>query len=57
MGDSGPEGAHVGWIHSSGHHRQILSLTSHELGVAVSGECWTQNFGAGSEWNAGAAKR
>ncbi len=57
MGDSGPEGAHVGWIHSSGHHRQILSERSHELGVAVSGSCWTQNFGAGSEWNASAAKR
>jgi len=56
MGDSGAEGAHVGWIHSSGHHRQILSPGAHELGVALSGEYWTQNFGAGSEWNAGAAK-
>jgi uncharacterized protein YkwD len=57
MGDSGPEGAHVGWTHSSGHHRQILSPSAHELGVAVSGSVWTQNFGDGSEWEASAGKR
>lgn len=57
MGDSGPEGAHVGWTHSSGHHRQILSERAHELGVAVSGSCWTQDYGDGSEWNAPAPKR
>jgi len=57
MGDSGAEGAHLGWIHSSGHHRQILSPGAHELGVALSGSYWTQNYGAGSEWNAAAGKR
>jgi len=61
MGDSGAEGAHQGWIHSSGHHRQILSPDAHELGVAISGSYWTQNFGDGMEWNAekpaGSAKR
>ena len=50
MGDSGPEGAHVGWIHSSGHHRQVLSERAHELGVGVSGSYWTQNYGDGTEW-------
>jgi uncharacterized protein YkwD len=45
MGDSGPEGAHVGWTHSSGHHRQILSERAREFGVGVSGGYWTQNYG------------
>lgn len=55
MGDSGPEGAHVGWIHSSGHHRQVLSERAHELGVGVSGSYWTQNYGDGNEWSAAPA--
>jgi uncharacterized protein YkwD len=45
MGDSGAEGAHEGWIHSSGHHRQILSERAREFGVGVSGSYWTQNYG------------
>ena len=56
MGDSGAEGAHLGWTHSSGHHRQVLSPAAHELGVGVSGNCWTQNYGDGSEWDASAPK-
>ncbi|MBK7645287.1 MAG: CAP domain-containing protein [Planctomycetes bacterium] len=55
MGDSGPQGAHEGWIHSSGHHRQVLSESAHELGVAISGPYWTQNFGNGNEWSASPA--
>ena len=50
MGDSGPEGAHVGWTHSSGHHRQILSPTSREFAAGLSGPYWTQNYGGGTEY-------
>lgn len=50
MGDSGPEGAHVGWTHSSGHHRQILSPTAREFAAGLSGSYWTQNYGTGTEY-------
>jgi|694.fasta_scaffold46178_2 uncharacterized protein YkwD len=50
MGDSGPEGAHVGWTHSSGHHRQILSPTAREFAAGLSGPYWTQNYGTGTEY-------
>jgi len=41
----GAESAHVGWLHSSGHHRNILEAGHTELGVGVAGSYWTQNFG------------
>ncbi|MBK7874278.1 MAG: CAP domain-containing protein [Planctomycetes bacterium] len=44
----GAEGAHVGWLHSSGHHRNILTATHREMGVAAAGSYWTQNFGTGT---------
>jgi uncharacterized protein YkwD len=47
---SGAEGAHVGWIHSSGHHRNILTAGHTELGVAAAGIYWAQNFGRGDEY-------
>lgn len=50
MGDSGPEGAHVSWTHSSGHHRQILSARAQEFAAGLSGQYWTQNYGSGAEW-------
>lgn len=50
LGDSGAEGAHVGWLHSSGHHRNILVPTHREMASAISGIYWTQNFGAGREF-------
>jgi uncharacterized protein YkwD len=50
LGDSGAEGAHVGWLHSSGHHRNILVATHREMATAVAGIYWTQDFGAGREF-------
>jgi uncharacterized protein YkwD len=46
----GAESAHTGWLHSSGHHRNILAATHREFGVAIAGSCWTQNFGSGNEY-------
>jgi uncharacterized protein YkwD len=50
MGDSGAEGAHVGWIHSSGHHRNILMPGHREMAAAITSVYWTQNFGGGREF-------
>jgi uncharacterized protein YkwD len=52
LGDSGAEGAHLGWTHSSGHHRNILTPTHLEMASAVAGVYWTQNFGSGREFEA-----
>ena len=40
----GPAGAHNGWTHSSGHHRNLLSAEWRYLGVGNSGSFWCQNF-------------
>ncbi len=40
----GPSGAHNGWTHSSGHHRNLLSPEWRYLGVGNSGNLWCQNF-------------
>jgi hypothetical protein len=45
-GSTSPEGAHEQWVHSSGHHRNILSPW-HDQGVGQAGRLWTQNFGTG----------
>jgi uncharacterized protein YkwD len=45
-GSPSPEGAHESWIHSSGHHRNILSAWV-DMGTGQAGRMWTQNFGAG----------
>jgi uncharacterized protein YkwD/ribosomal protein S20 len=45
MGSGSPEAAHEGWIHSSGHHRNILTPAWVEMGSGNSGSHWTQNFG------------
>jgi uncharacterized protein YkwD len=50
MGDSGAEGVHIGWCHSSGHHRNILEASHREMASAISSVYWTQNFGAGNEY-------
>ncbi|MDQ7779568.1 MAG: FHA domain-containing protein [Planctomycetota bacterium] len=47
VGHEDPEGAHEGWCHSSGHHRNILMDGHTEMGVGKAGAYWTQNFGAG----------
>jgi hypothetical protein len=38
--------AHLAWLHSSGHHRNILSDWL-DQGVGQGGQNWTQNFGFG----------
>lgn len=46
MGVGDPLGAHIGWCHSSGHHRNILAPHWRVLGAGLSGSYWTQNFGS-----------
>ncbi len=50
MGDSGAEGAHSGWTHSSGHHRNLLGPGHREMASACESIYWTQNFGGGREF-------
>jgi uncharacterized protein YkwD len=45
QGSGSPEAAHEGWIHSSGHHRNILDPSWVEMCAGNSGNHWTQNFG------------
>jgi uncharacterized protein YkwD/pSer/pThr/pTyr-binding forkhead associated (FHA) protein len=45
MAGGDPESAHNGWIHSSGHHRNLLSPAWIEMGSGAAGRNWTQNFG------------
>ena len=45
----GPSGAHEGWCHSSGHHRNLLAAGWKLLGVGNAGHTWCQNFSAGEE--------
>src|SRR4029079_15266574 len=46
---AGPSGAHEGWCHSSGHHRNLLAAGWKLLGVGNSCHTWCQNFSAGEE--------
>ncbi len=57
-GGSSPESAHQGWIHSSGHHRNILTPAWVEMGSGLSGNHWTQNFGfrMDDDWEGGVPK-
>ena len=50
-GGGGPMGAHNGWIHSSGHHRNLLFPSHTEMATGAVGTFWTQNFGGGSVFN------
>lgn len=52
MGGGGPQGAHEGWTHSSGHHRNLLMPTHREMASAVAGNYWTQNFGLDTAFQA-----
>lgn len=45
QGASGASEVHEAWRHSSGHHRNLLTLRATEMAAARSGEYWTQNFG------------
>ena len=44
-GSASPLSAHQGWLHSSGHHRNILGPGHREMASGVDGNYWTQNFG------------
>lgn len=46
----GAQGAHNGWTHSSGHHRNLLNPDHTEIGVAGQGRYWVQCFGRGREY-------
>ncbi len=52
---AGALGAHQGWCHSSGHHRNLLFNGYEIMGTGGSGALWTQNFGgaAGYTGNVG----
>lgn len=40
-----PQAAHDGWLHSSGHHRNILMSEHREMASGNASNYWTQNFG------------
>jgi uncharacterized protein YkwD len=44
-GSGNPQGAHNGWVHSSGHHRNLLQKFWTEMATGQAGKYWTQNFG------------
>ncbi len=46
----GAEGAHMAWLHSSGHHRNILNPAHTEFATGNWGIYWTQNFGQGRDY-------
>ena len=46
---SGPDGAHNGWCHSPGHHRNLLAAGWKLIGVGNVGHLWCQNFAAGEQ--------
>lgn len=50
QGGGSAEAAHAGWMQSSGHHRNLLMPRHRELGSANAGVYWTQNFGAGNDY-------
>ena len=50
MGSGSPEGAHNGWVHSSGHHRNILMPGHREMASGLTSGYWTQNFGVGADF-------
>lgn len=50
MGGGSPQGAHDAWCKSSGHHRNILMEGHTEMGSAVNGRYWTQNYGTDKEF-------
>ncbi|WP_372369377.1 FHA domain-containing protein [Candidatus Uabimicrobium sp. HlEnr_7] len=46
MGRTSPQEAHNGWVHSAGHHRNILNLMWRAMGSGQSSNYWTQKFGS-----------
>jgi uncharacterized protein YkwD len=51
QGQTNPKGAHDGWCHSSGHHRNILMLPWTEMGTGHYGGLMTQNYGQAPKWS------
>ncbi len=51
QGQTNPQGAHDGWCHSSGHHRNILMLPWTEMGTGHFGSMMTQNYGQAPKWS------
>ena len=51
MGRTGPQAAHDGWCHSSGHHRNILTAPWTEMGTGHLGRYMCQNFGQAPKWS------
>ncbi len=47
---AGAEGAHIAWLHSSGHHRNILNPAHTEFATGNWGVYWTQCFGQGHDF-------
>ncbi len=43
-GYDSPARAHDGWLHSAGHHRNILREGWHRMGAGKDGSHWTQNY-------------
>jgi uncharacterized protein YkwD len=43
----GAMGAHLAWLTSSGHHRNLLDPGHHEVGLGANGRYWVQNFSSG----------
>ena len=42
-----PMAAHIAWLHSSGHHRNLLFPGHVDMGTGNVGRYWCQNFGRG----------
>jgi len=55
-GQTNPMGAHIGWCHSSGHHRNILMPAWTEMGTGHYGNLMTQNYGQAPKWSKDAPK-
>lgn len=51
-GAGDPMGAHQGWTHSSGHHRNLLMRGHREMASSQVSGYWTQNFGTGRDFEA-----
>jgi uncharacterized protein YkwD len=50
QGQTNPMGAHNGWCHSSGHHRNLLMPPWTEMGTGAYGSMMCQNFGQAPRW-------
>jgi len=51
QGQPNPMAAHIGWCHSSGHHRNILMPPWTEMGTGAYGNLMTQNYGQAPKWS------